>query len=240
MYVFDTIDSTNTFAKTLTKEESPHGTIVVAEEQTAGRGRLGRTWLAAKGENILFTIVFRELHALQNPALVPYAIALAVADAIQSVTGVTVKCKWPNDLLIGDKKVCGMLLESSVTPDRTTEKLIVGIGLNVNQRNFSDGVAAIATSLRQHSVKKINRVRLLQSILVEIEKRYTQLKTSSVSIIEEWKERTFIFGKKIVLIEQDSSAEVIAKDLAQDGALLIQTPDGQIRPVYAGDVSVGY
>ncbi len=240
VFNFDTLDSTNTFAKSLKKEEAPHGTIVVSEEQTAGRGRLQRNWISPKGKNLLFSVVMFPDFGREKISLLPFAGSLAVADAIESVTGLSPTCKWPNDVLINNKKVCGMLLESS-SGNSALEKIILGIGVNVNQEEFPDGLKFKASSLKNESGIEIDRVRLLQKILEELENRCEQLAHfPPQQLLGDWKMKALLFGKKITVLESEFSFAATAIDVAEDGSLIIQTEDGQKKNIFAGDVSLAY
>lgn len=240
VYFFETIDSTNAFSKSLSQEKGPHGTVVVADEQTAGRGRLQRNWSSVKGENLLFSLILYPDLDNEKISLLPFAGALAVTDAIDSVTGLSATCKWPNDVLINGKKVCGMLLESSIE-NSSPRKVILGIGVNVNQTEFTDELKYKATSLKIECGIDVDRNRLLQAILEELENRYEQLsKFPSQQLLHDWKMKALLFGKRIVVLESEFSFEATAIDVAEDGSLIIQTEDGEKKNIFSGDVSLAY
>lgn len=240
VHSFDQIDSTNTFAKSLQKDKCPHGTLVLAEEQSAGRGRLQRTWNAEKGKNLLFSLVLYPDFGFEKISLLPFAASLAVADAIDAVTGLSSTCKWPNDVLINGRKVCGMLLES-VTGGEMIDKVVLGIGMNVNQSTFSDDLQNKATSLSIESGIEVDRIRLLQSVLEECELRYEQLaQFPPMQLLNEWKLKALLFGKKITVLESEFSYNATAIDLAEDGSLIIKLEDGHTKNIFAGDVSLAY
>ncbi len=238
IYTFDTIDSTNTFARSLKEDECPDGTLIVAEEQTAGKGRQGRRWQSQKGMNLLFTLVTRPLLVHDKVRVLPFAAALAAADGIEQETKSAIECKWPNDLMIDGKKVAGMLIETSTQSDAVLN-VILGIGINVNQTEFADDIKHKATSLKLHSQQDIDRVRLLCAILAELEYRFDQLRHFSPQILlDEWKLRATMLGAEITLVEHRTSIKAKAVDVAPDGALVIEEPDGTRRKVFAGDVSI--
>ncbi len=241
MIVLDTVASTNDYAKGLSNEDGPHGTVVIAEEQTAGRGRFGRRWQSSASMNLLFSVLLRpeSIHAERIP-LVPFAAALAVADAIETVTACDVECKWPNDLLISKKKVAGMLLESSMKGS-AIEKLVLGIGVNVNQTVFSADIFPSPTSLLIETGSVIDRSFLLQRVLEALEIRYMQLMSASpASVLSLWKSRTTMFGTTVTVRQLDGVLSGSAEDIAEDGALLLRTDNGVLHAVRAGDVSLGY
>ena len=240
IFSFDTLNSTNTFAKSLSKEEVPHGTLIIAEEQTAGRGRLQRNWVSPAGKNLLFSIILYPDFGIEKISLLPFAGSLAIADAIETITGLSSTCKWPNDVLINGKKVCGMLLESSLG-NSVQEKIILGIGLNVNQEEFSEELKFKASSLQIESGIVINRVTLLQKILEELENRYEQLSHfPAQQLLNDWRMKALLFGKKITVLESEFSFTATAIDVNEDGSLIIETEDGQKRNIFSGDVSLAY
>lgn len=242
VYTFDVIDSTNSYAKNLPPNDSPHGSIIFAEEQTAGRGRLQRNWVSAKGENLLFSLVLRTEFNSSKISLIPFAAALAVCDAIESETMLSPLCKWPNDVMVNGKKVCGMLLESTTySGSEGIDRVIVGIGVNVNQTVFPEDLVQKATSLRMESGIEIDRISLLRKILTELELRYQQLSSfPPEKLLQEWKMKSLLFGKKITVLESEFSYTATAIDLNEDGSLLILTDDGHKKKIFAGDVSLAY
>ncbi|NUN71330.1 MAG: biotin--[acetyl-CoA-carboxylase] ligase [Bacteroidetes bacterium] len=237
---FDVIDSTNTYAKQLDRTKAPHGTVIIAEEQTAGRGRLQRNWMAAKGENLLFSVLLYPSFATEKIALLPFAGSLAVADAIEEVTGLSPTCKWPNDVLIDHRKVCGMLLES-VSAGGSIERIVLGIGVNVNQTEFPEELRFKASSLRTESGREVDRPALLAAILNALELRYEQLSSFAPDrLLNDWRMKALLFGKKILVLESEISYAATAIDVAEDGSLIIAMEDGTKRHLFAGDVSLAY
>ena len=242
IFSFDSIDSTNSYAKSLSLQDSPHGSIIIAEEQSAGRGRLQRNWLSAKGENLLFSIVLRTEFSSSKISLISFAAALAVCDAVESVTMLPALCKWPNDVMVNGKKVCGMLLESTTfSGGKGIDKVVVGIGVNVNQTIFPEELTHKATSLRIESGREIDRIPLLQKIITEFELRYQQLGSfPHEKLLQEWKMKSLLFGEKITVLESEFSYTATAVDVNEDGSLLIRTDDGHTKKIFAGDVSLAY
>jgi len=241
LILLDTVPSTNEYAKGLTLADGPHGTVVTAEEQTAGRGRLGRRWESSRSMNLLFSVLLRPDAAdTERIPLVPFTAAVAVAEAIEVVTGLTVECKWPNDLLVSKKKVAGMLLESTMTRDRI-EKLVLGIGVNVNQTEFPAEIQPQPTSLRIESGGEVDRVALLQHMLEEFEHRYLLLlHHPPEEMLSVWKAKTTMFSTRVSVRQTNGTLSGIAEDISPDGSLLLRTDDGLTHSVRAGDVSLGY
>ncbi|KAB2924729.1 MAG: biotin--[acetyl-CoA-carboxylase] ligase [Bacteroidetes bacterium] len=240
IHSFDRIDSTNTFGKRIDPSDAPHGTLIIAEEQTAGRGRLQRSWESDPGTNLLFSLILYPAFDAEKYRLLPFAASLAAADAVERVTGLSVSCKWPNDILIGTKKVCGMLLES-VTGNRGVTRIVLGIGLNVNQEQFPEELRFKATSLVLETGAAADRIVLLQAVLEELEVRYEQLERyPPQTLLDDWKMKALIFGKKITVLESEFAYDAVAIDLAEDGALIVRPADGPVKRIYAGDVSIAY
>lgn len=240
IHTFESIDSTNTFAKRLGVQQGPHGTLIVADEQTAGRGRLQRQWISDKGKNLLFTLIVYPEFSQEKISLLPFVGSLAVCDAIETVTKLSAACKWPNDVLLNGKKVCGMLLEST-TGTASDNKVILGIGVNVNQEVFPDELLHTASSLKNESGIEVDRVRLLTSIVEELENRYDQLAHFPPQrLLSDWKMKALLFGKKITVLEGAFRYTATAIDLAEDGSLIIETNDGRKKHIFAGDVSLAY
>ena len=228
------VSSTNDIAKREARKGAREGTVVVAEEQTAGRGRLKRAWLSPHGSVSLSVI----LHP--TPAQLPYLImvaALAIAHCIEKVTDLETQIKWPNDVLINNKKVCGILTESDVRGS-AVDYAVIGIGLNVNV-NTADfpEIAAIATSLSQELGKELALTEIIRCLLVEVENLYLSLPEGD-SVFREWRDRLVTLGQEVELISGKTKYKGIAESVASDGSLLLRQPDGNLMKIVAGDVSL--
>lgn len=235
IYAFDTIDSTNGCARAMAGAGAPEGTVVIAESQTSGRGRLGRPWVANPLENLTFSVVLRPGKSSLN--LLPLLTGVAVADALQESSGVEPDCKWPNDLLLGGRKVCGILLEGSLRDD-DLEFAVAGIGINVNQTVFPPDIAASATSLRLTCGREFNREELLRTVLLHFERLYQAGRLEEFSSVPGlWTARTRMLGKPLLVRMQETTLEGRALRIAPDGGLVIATETGE-RTVYAGDVTL--
>ena len=179
-----TVDSTNALAVRLLagNKPPPHGTLVVAEQQTAGRGRLGRKWISAPCLGLYFTVIIRpEIPSSLGP-LMTLAAAVAAHESIERVTGLDVDIKWPNDLLVGNKKVCGILCELQAELDRVSS-IAMGIGINVNQLEFPDEIAPIATSLSMASGRRQSRIELLLDFLATFERLYLRFLSVGAPVV---------------------------------------------------------
>ncbi|MBX7152449.1 biotin--[acetyl-CoA-carboxylase] ligase [bacterium] len=229
----DSIDSSNRYAKLLLSEKKiGHNTVILADEQVQGKGRLNRSWASPPGVGLWMSIVVEpELPATQW-FLFTFMSAVAVAEAIEHQSGLEVQLKWPNDVLIRRKKTCGILLES-VSVDQKSF-LIIGIGLNVNQPEFPDELLHKATSLAIEAGKEISRREIFVEILLRFSQHYSML---DISILRIWKKRTDFFRQPITIFELNQEFDAIALDVNDDGGLIVDV-NGLRRTIYAGDVRI--
>jgi len=228
------LTSTMDVAKREAQQGAVEGTIIIADEQTAGRGRLKRAWLSPKGSIALSIILYPSL--LYLPSLIMLA-SLAVVHSIESVTGLKSQIKWPNDVLANGKKVCGILIESDVRGNMV-DYTIIGIGINVNLRlsDFPETLPT-ATSLSNELGRGVSRLSLIRQLLVEIERLYLTLQAGG-SIFEEWRDRLVTLGKRIRLKSGKTIYEGIAESVASDGSLLLRQLDGSLTKIVAGDATL--
>ena len=228
------LPSTMDEARRQAQEGASAGTIIVAEEQTAGRGRIKRAWLSPRGSIALSIILYPEVGYLSSLIMVA---SLGVAHAVEKVTGLKAQIKWPNDVLINGKKVCGILVESEVKGKRV-DYAILGIGINVNIKlsDFPE-IQPLATSLSHELGKEVSRLEVLRCLLAEIEKLYLAL-PSGDSVYREWRDNLVTLGKKVQVRSGETTHEGIAESVASDGSLLLRQPDGSLTKVVAGDVTL--
>lgn len=239
IYAFESIDSTSKCARTLAGDMTPEGTVIIADHQTAGRGRLGRLWIANPGENLTFSLVLRPGIAAEGLNLLPLLTAVAVTQAITKFAKLKPECKWPNDLLLDGKKVGGILLEST-QQQNGLDFVIAGIGINVNQVSFPLEIADRATSLRCAAGKTIEREGLLRCILEHFEQLYLAARSDELrSIPQIWLSHAPMIGRLIDVTSNGSVLTGRALGIAPDGGLILETPAGN-RTVYAGDVSIRF
>ena len=213
---------------------APEGTVVVTEEQTAARGRLKRTWLTPRGNIALSVILYPIRDRLHTLTMVA---SLAVARSIETVTGLRPHLKWPNDVLLGGKKVCGILIESSVKPEKVYYA-VVGIGLNVNLRpaDFPE-ILPRATSLSRELGQEVSRLDLLRSLLREMEQLYLA-SSAGDSVYREWRSRLTTLGKAVRVTSGETILEGIAESVEADGSLQLRLPDGSLSRILAGDITL--
>jgi len=228
------LTSTMEVAKREARLGTVEGTVVIAGEQTAGKGRIGRIWLSPKGSLALSIILYPSLVYL--PSLMMLA-SLAVVRSIEAVTGLKAQVKWPNDVLVNGRKVCGILIESGVQRDTVTYA-IIGIGVNVNLRvsDFSE-ISPLATSLSDELGRDISLLSLIRRLLVEVEGLYLTL-VAGGSIYEEWRDSLVTLGRKVKIESGKIKYEGIAESVAGDGSLILRQANGSLTKVVAGDVTL--
>ena len=226
--------STNDIARQQAHAKAPEGTAVIAEKQTSGRGRLKREWVTPQG-NIAVSVVLYP--ARKDLPFLTMLAALAVQCGIRKTTGLKCQLKWPNDVLINGKKVCGILLESRAAVN-SVDYAIIGIGINVNIKlaDYQE-ISAIATSLADETGKEVSRVVLLQNLFLEMEKLYLRLRNGE-SILAEWRDNLVTIGKQIHVRAGDDVFEGIAESVADDGSLMLRCTDGRLMKFTAGDVTL--
>ncbi len=231
---YPSLTSTNEAAKREAKQGTAEGTVIIADQQTAGKGRLRRVWLSPKG-NIALSIILHPSSAYL-PSLIMLA-SLAVVHAIAATTGLKAEIKWPNDVLINGKKVCGILIENDVRGNIVNYS-VLGIGINVNLRvaDFPD-ILPIATSLSYELGRDVSHLELARHLLTEIESLYLAL-SSGESIYEEWRDNLVTLGKRVRVTAGETIHEGIAEGVARDGSLLLRGLDGNLNRIVAGDVTL--
>ena len=229
------VGSTMDIARDAAQHRAVEGTVALADEQTAGRGRLGRTWITPPATNLASTLLLRPTAAVLRA--IAMITPLAVCDAIEDIAGVRADIKWPNDVQIGGKKLAGILIETDLT-DQRRGFVLVGCGINVNfDPREHEEIRDIATSLRAELGHDTDREALLASYLAHFEQLYGEAK-SGAPIRDRWHERLVTLGKDVRATWQGGMAEGIAEDVDDVGALLIRTADGALTRVEAGDVTL--
>lgn len=243
IFYYEEVDSTNNAAKRLADEGAPHGSIVIADIQNAGKGRRGRTWNSPPMEGIWFTILLKpEIHP-GHASMLTLVMAIAVTKGILHYTGLAPMIKWPNDIVLDSKKVCGILTEMSIQMDDVNH-IIVGAGINVHNIFFPKEIEETATSLyiemqKQNIDKKVIRAELLSVILEEFENYYEIFcKTEDLSAIyEEYNRYLVNKGREVKIIEPKNEYKAKALGINQIGELIIDK-DGEQKKISSGEVSV--
>lgn len=239
VHYFDVIGSTQDEARRLAEAGAPEGTLVIAEEQRSPRGRMGRSYFTPPG-GLWFSLLLRPRRSLDEVIHLSLLTGVAVHQAIETETGVRATVRWPNDLLIGERKLVGIGVELASEPD-VLHHVIIGIGVNVNlsQSDFPPELQPIAISLRDALQRDVARVPLLRRILERIEALYDRyLTTGPGPILDAWRALPTIVGERVIVEELRSRWEGIAVDVSDDGALLVRTDDGRLHSVVAGDVRI--
>jgi BirA family transcriptional regulator, biotin operon repressor / biotin---[acetyl-CoA-carboxylase] ligase len=236
----DEIESTNAEAKSLAADGAPEGTVVIAECQTAGRGRLGRRWTSPAGKGLLFSVILRPALPMSDAHLLTLVAATAAAEAIETQTGVAVRIKWPNDLYVDDRKLGGILTEVSGEQDEI-DWVVVGIGLNVNTEygELPVPLRRTAASLKMAGGQLFDRSELLARILLSLEASYVAtLRSGFGSALESFRGRDYLSRKTVSV--QTREGPVVGEALGIDdrGALLLQLPHRHVRRFYSGDVTL--
>ena len=233
---FDKINSTNIAAK---KINCVSNTLYVAEMQTNGRGRNGRKWISPKGSGIWMSIVTLPKIKLDNVSQITLVAGLAVCEILNRDYGINAKIKWPNDIVVNGKKLCGILTEA-VSENGVTKKVITGIGINVNNKHFPKEIRDVATSLIILISQKSDRTKIINNVLDSFEKYYNELinEGNLKKIIDEYKTLCVNIGKEVVSTSKTEVVEGIATDITEKGELVIQKKDGNTVAVNSGEVSV--
>ncbi len=236
---FDTIDSTNTYAKELAKQGAPQGTVVVADCQTDGRGRLGRSFYSPAGTGLYLSMILRpDCHATQLIHLT-CAVAVAACDAIEAATGLRPGIKWTNDIVLGGKKLGGILTELGIS-GASVNYAVVGIGINCNQTqaDFPTELRSIAASLSMITGSPIDRGRLEDALIDSLSKMSLTLQTAKDAMLKQYRADCITLGQHICVVQADIARHAKALDVDQNGGLLIQFSDGSTETVSSGEVSV--
>jgi BirA family biotin operon repressor/biotin-[acetyl-CoA-carboxylase] ligase len=236
---FETLPSTNDLAKELGSQNAPEGTLVVAEGQTRGRGRLGREWESPPGVGLYASLLLRpELPPTELPRIT-LTTAVAVVRALRRATGVAPGIKWPNDLLVKGKKVGGILTEMETESDRI-RYLVVGLGLNVNNREFPPPLDLTATSLALAAGSTFYRAEILRAWLEEFEALYDLfLNQEFGTILEEWRQYNVTLGHTVTVRQGAREISGLALEVAGDGALLLRQRAGEVIRVTSGEIAPG-
>ena len=237
---YDEIESTNAEAKSLANNGAPEGTVVIAETQSAGRGRLGRRWTSPAGKGLLFSVLLRPRLPMHDAHMLTIVAAAAAAEAVEAVAGTAVNIKWPNDLFLGDRKAGGILLEVSGEQDEV-EWVIIGIGINVNTE-YSELPVALrrtATSLKVVKGEPVDRSELLAALLLSLEGHYRDAVGSGFErALTCFRSRDYLLHKSISVETREGPVVGAASGVDDRGALLVELPHRQVRRFHSGDVTL--
>ena len=235
---FESLPSTNTELAREASAGAAEGLTIVADEQTAGRGRLQRAWSSPKGAGLYFSTLLRPTIPQDRWPLITFMAAVAVGDALHEAGGVTTDIKWPNDLLSGERKICGILAEAVDTPGGRA--VVLGIGINLTSEAFPSELAAVATSVAEASGRTPERETLLAALVGAVGRWYSLLHEpdGAEKIVAAWTSRSsYASGKAVQVANGDEVWQGITRGVERDGALRLETTDG-VKLVRAGDVSL--
>lgn len=233
----DSLPSTQDLARAKATQGSNEGLIVIADEQTAGRGRQGRTWVSPRGKNLYFTLLLRP--KIQQLRGLSMALPLAIVEALAEVAGVDSSIKWPNDVLVTGKKISGVLIDAELE-GQEVEYVLAGVGINVNfdPRPYPE-IAATATSIVAATSVETSREAILAAALNHLEVHYNSLADDPHSVFTAWRRRLTGLGGPVNVHAPDASALAgIAEDVRPDGSLLLRLPDGSLRSLAAGELEI--
>ena len=234
IYSYETTDSTMDVAHRLAQSGSREGTVIFSEGQSKGRGRMGREWLSPKGKGIYLSLILRPDVSPADAPKITLMSAVAVANTIRKATHLGALIKWPNDILINNRKVCGILTEMSAEIN-TVKYIVLGIGINVNTAKAD--LPKEATSLKAEVGESVARVELTQELLRELEHQYSIFKEKGFkTIIEKWRGLSHTLGEEVKIVCQNKKIEGMAVDLDMSGALVVRLDSGFTEHIMAGDV----
>ena len=234
IHAYDTTDSTMDVAHRLAAAGEPEGSVVVAEAQGKGRGRMGRNWVSPKGKGIYLSVILRPDLQLTEISKITLVAAVAAARAVESGAGLKPEIKWPNDLLIGGKKIAGILTELNAELNRVNY-VVIGLGLNVNTP--ADRLPAQGTSLAHELGERVDRLQLARGLLAHLDKTYAQFLESGMEpILESWRGFAGFLGRRIRVALDGRMLDGQAIDVDPSGALLVRTDTGLVESVSAGEV----
>ena len=239
LYYFNTIDSTNTRAKQMAAEGAPHGTVLIADSQTGGRGRMGRSFHSPSGVGIYLSMLLRPGCPAKELMHLTCAAAVAAADGIQAATGLRPGIKWTNDLVAGRKKLGGILTELSLDSRGNVEYAVIGIGINCNQSaaDFPEEIKQIATSLQLVTGMVIDRSVVIAQLLLALQNMSEHLQAPAATL-ERYRADCITIGQEISVVRGDEVRHGKALEVDSEGALMVAFDDGTRQTVQSGEVSV--
>ncbi len=236
---YETVNSTNLQAKLDAENGAGEGALIVADKQTAGRGRRGRSWNSPAGTNVYFTLILKPDYAPDKASMVTLIMALAVVEGIRATCGVQTGIKWPNDIVADGKKICGMLTEMSVEQNYI-HYVVIGVGINVGLQEFAPEIAATATSLQEVCGQPVPRAELVANVMKAYEKYYARFcKTLDLKELrEEYNGLLVNCGRQVRVLDPKGEYTGLSRGINESGELLVELSDGSVTEVFAGEVSV--
>ena len=236
---YDQLASTNLQAKLDAENGAEQGALIVADMQTAGRGRRGRAWSSPAGRNVYFTLILKPAFPVETASMVTLVMGLAVAEGIRETCGVEARVKWPNDIVIKGRKVCGMLAEMSTERD-FIHYIVMGVGINVKRQEFAPEIADMATCLERERGKSVSRAELIVNVLKLFERYYDifQKDGNLGGFLETYNGLVAGKDKEVRVLDPKGEFQGVSRGISSTGELLVEREDGTVETVYAGEVSV--
>lgn len=233
------VDSTNTEAKRLSDRDAAHGTLVIAGMQTAGKGRRGRAWTTAPGMGVWMSVLLRPEFAPSSASMLTLLMGMAAAEASEDLTGLEARIKWPNDVVLNGKKICGILTEMSAEPD-FIHHVIIGTGINVNTENFPEELNSKATSLYLETGNKYSLADVIERTGLLFEKYYEIFAETGdlTELKDKYNRRLAGLLSEVRVLDPKGSYEGISRGINSKGELMVEMADKSLRSVYAGEISV--
>jgi len=240
VFFSEEVASTNEWAKKLASQGAREGWVAIAGTQTHGRGRLDREWISPLG-GLWFSLILRPKRRLTKPANLTFVASLAVAETLHEQYGLRTQTKWPNDVLVNERKICGIFGEAS-TLGKKINTFVLGIGINANfdaERVFPESIRAMTTSLETELNRRIQLEELFIRLLEKLEATYLHYtKRGFSSILKQWKKYADFLGQRVEVTDRNEKVTGLAFDVDKDGALILLQDDGACKHVFAGDVSL--
>ena len=235
---YDCVSSTNDLAKELAKNGAPEGTVLVAAEQTAGRGRMGRSFHAPAGQGLYFSLILRPNCPAQQLLHLTCAAGVAACNAVEDCCGSRPKIKWTNDLVMGTQKLGGILTELSVNSKGIAEWAVIGIGINCLQTKFPQEIQSIATSILLYTEKACSPAQLAGYLIQRLSTLNQTLISGKQEIMDTYRQDCMTVSRQVVLLRGDEKRYGTALDVDEDGGLVVRFTDGTIETVQSGEISV--
>lgn len=239
IFFYEKVVSTNTVASNLA-EQVAEGTVILADTQEKGRGRLGRLWVSTPGENIYMSIILQPQIETRDATLITIMAAVASANALRKTTGLNISIKWPNDLIFHERKIGGILTELK-TDQKGILFSVIGIGINVNTdiNSFPEDVRGIATSVKNETGKLFSREEIVAETLNEIDNWYMILKAMKREVLlAEWQRLTSTLGKEVIVVIGQETYKGFAEAIDDEGMLILRLPSGEMKRIHSGDLTV--
>jgi BirA family biotin operon repressor/biotin-[acetyl-CoA-carboxylase] ligase len=236
---FEETDSTNTRAKLAAEAGEPSGTLFVAESQTGGKGRRGRSWVSPAGSGIWMSLLLRPEIKPYDASMLTIVAVMALVKAISEVTGEDCKIKWPNDIVMGERKICGILTEMSAELEQINY-VVIGIGINVNTTDFDDSIKDMASSIFLQTGVHVKRSSIIAAFARHFSKYYDEflINLNLSGLVEDYNESLINAGREVRIIERDGEYTATAVGIDETGMLEVKLPDGETKKIVSGEVSV--